>query len=73
MPKTFGRHEYRFFLLRDGFYDEGVNIDHRITQVVHPKPDATFRTTYGKELNTCVGNNVELDVDFSGSGPFTLE
>jgi nucleoporin POM152 len=72
-PLMPGNYEYIFFRLSDNIHRDGVAIDYRFTQTVHPKPNAVFRRTKDRIINSCMGNLVELDVDFSGTGPFTLE
>jgi hypothetical protein len=72
-PPMPGYYEYRFFSLSDHIYREGIDIDYRFTQTVHPKPDAVFRRTKDRTINSCMSNLVELDVDLSGTGTFTLE
>ncbi|CAG8547526.1 3706_t:CDS:10 [Funneliformis caledonium] len=72
-PPMPGHYEYRFFSLADYIYSEGVDIDYRFTQTVHPKPNAVFRRVKDRIINSCMGNLVELDVVLSGTGPFTLE
>ncbi|KAG9302147.1 hypothetical protein G9A89_020581 [Geosiphon pyriformis] len=71
-PETSGQHDYKFKRLSDFYYREGIEIGHTVSQVVHPKPDAILRAIPGNQLNTCVGSQVDLDVKFSGTGPFTL-
>ncbi|RIA95339.1 hypothetical protein C1645_757783 [Glomus cerebriforme] len=72
-PPMPGHYEYRFFSLSDAIYSKGIDIDYRFTQTVYPKPDAVFRRTKDRTINSCMSNLVELDVDLSGTGPFTLE
>ncbi|CAG8724177.1 4862_t:CDS:2, partial [Acaulospora morrowiae] len=71
-PEKSGNYEYIFYRLSDYIYTEGVSIDHRFTQTVHPMPHAIFRGVKNPILNSCVGSRVDLEVDFSGTGPFTL-
>ncbi|PKY45320.1 hypothetical protein RhiirA4_443664 [Rhizophagus irregularis] len=72
-PPMPGHYEYTFFSLSDNIYREGVEINYGFTQTVYPKPNAVFRRTKDRTINSCMSNLVELDVDLSGSGPFTLE
>ncbi|RHZ53314.1 hypothetical protein Glove_443g66 [Diversispora epigaea] len=71
-PKTSGQYEYIFYRLSDQIYTEGVNIDHRFSQTVHPKPHAAFREANIHMLNSCVGDSVDLEVIFFGTAPFDL-
>lgn len=43
-----------------------------IKQVVHPQPDAKFTGSARSSLRTCVGDDIELPVELSGTGPFVL-
>ena len=45
-----------------------------IKQIVHPQPDAKFNGKKNKldSIRTCIGEEIELDVALSGSGPFVL-
>ncbi|CAG8445798.1 21903_t:CDS:10 [Dentiscutata erythropus] len=71
-PTTSGQYEYRFFRLMDFIYREGVKIDHKFSQTVHPKPNAAFRGLKNRMLNGCVGSRIDLEVELVGTGPFTL-
>ncbi|CAG8467400.1 7817_t:CDS:10 [Ambispora gerdemannii] len=74
MPETSGQHDYKFKRLSDYYYRDGLEIGRTISQVVHPKPDATLRSLPGggNQINTCVGSRVDLDVRLVGIEPFTL-
>ncbi|CAG8583081.1 954_t:CDS:2, partial [Acaulospora colombiana] len=71
-PDKSGNYDYVFYRLSDYIYTEGVGIDHRFTQIVHPMPHAAFRGAKNQMLNSCIGSRVDLEVEFSGTGPFTL-
>ncbi|CAG8786287.1 11339_t:CDS:2, partial [Racocetra persica] len=71
-PTTSGQYEYRFFRLTDSIYREGVKIDHKFSQTVHPKPNAAFKDSKNRLLNGCVGSRIDLEVELTGTGPFTL-
>ncbi|CAG8773373.1 13906_t:CDS:2, partial [Racocetra fulgida] len=66
-PTTSGQYEYRFFRLTDSIYREGVKIDHKFSQTVHPKPNAAFKDLKNRLLNGCVGSRIDLEVELTGT------
>ncbi|RUP51079.1 hypothetical protein BC936DRAFT_149996 [Jimgerdemannia flammicorona] len=62
---------YEFFRLEDAHYKD-VKLEKSITQVVHPQPNAAFLSIPRGSLKTCIGETIELEVELTGSAPFTL-
>src|SRR5688500_5394549 len=53
-PPMPGHYEYTFFSLSDNIYREGVEINYGFTQTVYPKPNAVFRRTKDRTINSCM-------------------
>ncbi|KAI9267839.1 hypothetical protein BY458DRAFT_556205 [Sporodiniella umbellata] len=73
LPDSSGEYIYEIDALSDKFYKNRPTAIEPIHQAVHPQPDAKF--SGGRRANsiqTCLGNNVNIDVELSGDGPFEL-
>ncbi|RUS31618.1 hypothetical protein BC938DRAFT_477446 [Jimgerdemannia flammicorona] len=70
-PNDSGSYTYEFFRLEDAHYKD-VKLEKSITQVVHPQPNAAFLSIPRGSLKTCIGETIELEVELTGSAPFTL-
>ncbi|KAG1471634.1 hypothetical protein G6F56_002012 [Rhizopus delemar] len=73
LPESSGEYVYEIAHLSDKFYKKQPTGIEPIHQVVHPQPDAKF--SGGRRVHsiqTCLGNDVNIDVDLSGDGPFEL-
>jgi nucleoporin POM152 len=72
-PSSSGEYTYDFVALSDGNYKK---LDPRIPpiqQVVHPQPDAQFSPKHSQAARICLADKTSVNVDLTGSGPFTLE
>ncbi|TIA87288.1 hypothetical protein E3P99_03255 [Wallemia hederae] len=77
-PEREGKYKYTFLSLSDRHYrdialgEKGKGIT--ATQVVHPLADAHFAESSNKRtVWSCEGGHVDVNVEFKGSGPWTLE
>ncbi|TIC07017.1 hypothetical protein E3Q14_04371 [Wallemia mellicola] len=77
-PEREGKYKYTFLSLTDRNYkdipmgDKGKGIT--ATQVVHPLAGAQFAEKKNKRtVWSCEGNEVDVDIEFKGSGPWNLE
>ncbi|CAO3661533.1 unnamed protein product [Rhizopus microsporus] len=73
LPESSGEYIYEFKTLADKLY-KGLpaGID-PIYQVVRPQPDARFKGhRQSHKARTCLGQDLSLDVELSGDGPFEL-
>ncbi|ORY99344.1 hypothetical protein BCR43DRAFT_489127 [Syncephalastrum racemosum] len=71
LPSSSGEYTYEFTALDDRNYKQQETKVQPIKQTVHPQPDAKFSKKM-RSIRTCMGEEVNLDVELSGSGPFTL-
>ncbi|KAI9491678.1 hypothetical protein BDB00DRAFT_831699 [Zychaea mexicana] len=74
LPTSSGGYTYEFLSLDDRNYKNRETNVQSIKQIVHPQPDAKFTGNMKalQSIRTCIGDDVELDVALSGSGPFLL-
>ncbi|KAI8146224.1 hypothetical protein BJV82DRAFT_600953 [Fennellomyces sp. T-0311] len=72
LPNSSGEYTYEFTSLDDRNYKSRKTGVQSFKQIVHPQPDAKFTGKSLRPIRTCIGEDVELDVALSGSGPFTL-
>ncbi|KAI9013365.1 hypothetical protein CLU79DRAFT_890506 [Phycomyces nitens] len=74
LPSNSGEYTYEFTSLDDAIYKRQDPKIKPIKQVVRPQPSARFSRKLQEKnnLRTCVGDNINLDVELSGTGPFTL-
>ncbi|KAL0073492.1 hypothetical protein F4703DRAFT_1947459 [Phycomyces blakesleeanus] len=74
MPVNSGEYIYEFTSLDDAIYKRQDPKIKPIKQIVHPQPSAKFsKSVHGNNmLRTCIGDDINLDVELTGTGPFTL-
>ncbi|KAI7857423.1 hypothetical protein BDC45DRAFT_459107 [Circinella umbellata] len=74
LPQSSGEYTYEFTSLDDRNYKNRKTGVQSIKQIVHPQPDAKFTGKKNKldSIRTCIGEEIDLDVTLSGSGPFVL-
>ncbi|KZT74944.1 hypothetical protein DAEQUDRAFT_659210 [Daedalea quercina L-15889] len=77
-PERSGHYTFTFLYLSDANYKKVDLNGPSIDQVVHPPAFAEFshREPVGRgkrKISSCSGNTVDVDVDFRGTGPWTLE
>ncbi|KAI9476070.1 MAG: hypothetical protein EXX96DRAFT_527054 [Benjaminiella poitrasii] len=70
LPSSSGEYTYRFISLDDRHYKKRPTNIAPIQQIVHPQPDARFKTKHA--VRTCLGEDLTADVELRGSGPFEL-
>ncbi|KAI9250213.1 hypothetical protein BDA99DRAFT_564180 [Phascolomyces articulosus] len=74
LPSSSGEYIYEFISLGDRNYKNRKTEIQSVKQIVHPQPDAKFigKKKSLESIRTCIGEEIELDVALSGSGPFVL-
>jgi nucleoporin POM152 len=72
LPSSSGEYTYEFTTLDDRNYKKRPTQIAPIKQIVHPQPDAKFSARNGRAVKTCLGEDLTVDVDLRGSGPFVL-
>ncbi|KAI9311595.1 hypothetical protein BX666DRAFT_1996701 [Dichotomocladium elegans] len=73
LPSSSGEYTYEFTSLDDRNYKNRNTGILPIKQIVHPQPDAKFSGSGSlRPYRTCLGEDLELDVELSGTGPYTL-
>ncbi|OTB02381.1 hypothetical protein M426DRAFT_322652 [Hypoxylon sp. CI-4A] len=74
LPRDAGHYHYRFRRLDDAIYSVPLplNDEYYLEQNVKPPASATFKPG-PRTLSACLDRPIQLDVDLSGDGPFTLE
>jgi nucleoporin POM152 len=72
LPTSSGEYTYEFTLLDDAHYKKRPTQIPPFKQVVHPQPDAKFSSSSRQSVRTCLGEDMSVDVDLRGTGPFTL-
>lgn len=72
LPSSSGEYTYEFTTLDDRNYKKRPTHIEPIKQIVHPQPDAKFSARSGRAVKTCLGEDLTVDVDLRGSGPFVL-
>ncbi len=72
-PTASGTYQYLFKRVGDRNYEAGVALSlEPITQTFHPHSSARFAATQATRLVLCRGDPFTLDVEVTGSGPWTL-
>ncbi|KAI8884436.1 hypothetical protein K501DRAFT_217462 [Backusella circina FSU 941] len=72
LPKSSGEYIYEFVSLDDRRYHQLDPHVQSYKQIVHPQPDAYFNTRRRQPVHTCLGEDISVDVDLQGTGPFML-
>lgn len=72
LPNASGEYTYEFTSLDDLHYKKRRTLVPPINQFVHPQPDAKFSSNSRRTVRTCLGEDISVDVDLRGTGPFTL-
>ncbi|KAG0797154.1 hypothetical protein G6F22_004612 [Rhizopus arrhizus] len=73
LPESSGEYIYEISALSDRFYKDHSTGIKPIQQIVHPQPDAKFSgRRQSHSTHTCLGDDVSIDVDLNGDGPFEL-
>ncbi|KAI8979759.1 hypothetical protein BDF20DRAFT_835729 [Mycotypha africana] len=70
-PSSAGDYTYEFNVLDDKHYKKRPTGIQPFKQTVHPQPDAYF-TKQHTSVRTCLGEDVTVDVQLRGTGPFKL-
>ncbi|ESK90932.1 nucleoporin [Moniliophthora roreri MCA 2997] len=78
-PEHSGHYTFTFTQISDANYKKVELKGPTIDQIIHPPASAEFANTDNyagrkkKEISSCEGNSVDVDVDLRGSGPWNLE
>ncbi|GAA5817575.1 hypothetical protein MFLAVUS_011123 [Mucor flavus] len=72
LPSSSGEYTYEFSSLDDVHYKKRPTQIAPIKQIVHPQPDAKFSSSGPHVVRTCLGEDISVDVDLRGTGPFVL-
>ncbi|CEP16331.1 hypothetical protein [Parasitella parasitica] len=72
MPSNSGEYTYEFTTLDDRHYKKRPPQIAPIKQIVHPQPDARFRSTH-RSVRTCLNEALSVHVDLRGTPPFRLK
>ena len=74
LPRDAGYYEYRFTSIRDAVYDIRLPLTNQFRLEQHVKPPATAFFARGRgPLSACLDEEITLDVELRGDGPFNLE
>ncbi|PVV02162.1 hypothetical protein BB560_003388 [Smittium megazygosporum] len=69
-PDFPGLYEYTFYKVEDNNYPSGVKTHSIVRQVVHPQPSMKL---IGSDLkHSCMGQKIDVDIQFLGHGPWEL-
>ncbi|OMJ16812.1 Nucleoporin [Smittium culicis] len=69
-PELAGAYSFEFYRIDDSNYPSGVSINSIVKQTVHPQPSA--RIIGSAIRRSCLGQNVNLDLQLLGNGPWEL-
>ncbi|KAI9270938.1 hypothetical protein EDC94DRAFT_655848 [Helicostylum pulchrum] len=72
LPSSSGEYSYDFHSFGDLHHKYQTTQTAPIKQSVHPPPDAKFDFSLRRVLRTCPGEDISVDVDLCGTGPFEL-
>lgn len=72
LPASAGEYTYEFTTLDDHHYKKLPTEIAPIKQVVHPQPDAKFIPNSRRSVRTCLGEDLSVDVELRGTGPYVL-
>lgn len=72
LPSSSGEYTYEFTSLDDLHYKKRPTEISPIKQIVHPQPDAKFSSNSRRAVRTCLGEDISVDVELRGTGPFEL-
>lgn len=71
-PTSSGEYTYEFTAIDDMHYKKQATHVSPFKQIVHPQPDAKFSSRSRQSVRTCLGEDLSVDVDLQGTGPFVL-
>lgn len=72
-PDRSGHYTFAFTHISDAYYGlvdlGGPSID----QIVHPPASVDFSRTGRRQISSCSGNTVDVDIDLRGTGPWNVD
>ncbi|OBZ91822.1 hypothetical protein A0J61_00138 [Choanephora cucurbitarum] len=72
LPSSSGEYTYEFNTIDDRHYKKRSTGISPIKQIVHPQPDAKFISNTRRPVRTCLGEDLTVNTELRGTGPFRL-